>query len=258
MSDSPYYLDVVSGNAPSNAQVVHKFGRNSAVGTSYVPVTLGGVYQTPMVSGATQLRVKIGDTNDTAAGTGARSIYIEGLNALGALVSEVIPTAGLASGAASVNSYIRLYRAYVYTSGTYATASAGSHAANIVIENAAGGTTWATIDSTGFPRGQTEMAAYTVPLGKTAYIMSFHVSVDSSKTTDVLFFQRPGVLETAAPYQAMRKVFGITGISLTQEFKFDIPQGPFLAGTDLGVLAKVSSTTANVVVSFEILLKDRE
>ena len=49
-------------------EIENKFGDNTAVGTSYVPITGNGIYRTPQVSGATTLRVKAGgDANDTAA-----------------------------------------------------------------------------------------------------------------------------------------------------------------------------------------------
>jgi hypothetical protein len=37
------------------SQVVHKFGRNLAVGTSFVPVCLGGIYNTPQVGSETRI-----------------------------------------------------------------------------------------------------------------------------------------------------------------------------------------------------------
>lgn len=236
--------------------VVHKFGRNAAIGTTFAPVVCGGNYRTPQVSGATQLRVKAGNANDTAAGSGARKVIIEGLLADGTLATEELTTNGTSAGANSTNSYIRLFRAYISESGTYATQSTGSHSADVVIENAAGTEDWAIIESADFPRSQSEIGAYTVPTGKVGYVKSLILSVDSSKTADVLFFQRQGILKTAAPYDAMRVVLELGGVSGEETVLPATPLGPFPAGTDLGFLAKVASGTAEVDVDFELFLVD--
>lgn len=253
-----YYLDAVSGNGPSGEYSIALHGRNAAVSTSYVPVSVGGVYQTPQVASGTKLRVKAGNTNDTAAGSGARKIFLSGVTTTGEHVYEELATAGTSASADSVNTYIRLIQAGVAASGSYATISAGSHAADILIENAAGGTTWGTISSTGYPRGVTEIGAYTVPAGKQAYIMSIHYAFDTAQTLSLLLFQRDGILKTSAPYSPMNQIFTMTTGALVGEQSFQIPPGPFGPLTDLGTLAKMSSSTSEVHVSLEILVRNQE
>lgn len=251
-----YDVEVARGNITGQT-IIHKFGRNTAVGTTFVPVTIGGVYQTPQPASATTLRIKAGgNANDTAAGTGAREITLEGLDASGNLLTETLATNGTSASSATSGSFLRLFRCYVSGSGTYATASAGSHAGDIVIENSGGGTDWAIIDSGDFPRSQSEIGAYSIPAGKTGYIERVSFFADTTKTTDVLFFKRGNILETAAPYTAMRaiideKISGGGETSLT----FDSPI--MIAGpADIGVLAKVDTGTAEVDVEFEILIVD--
>ena len=98
----PPGFNIASGRIPG-LSVVHKFGRAS-VGTTYSPVTFGGVYNTPQVAGATTLRVKAGDANDTAAGTGAREVTLIGLDETGAEVTEAVATAGAAASATTTAS----------------------------------------------------------------------------------------------------------------------------------------------------------
>jgi hypothetical protein len=112
----------------SSVDYVIKFGRNTAVGTTYVPIALGGIYRTPQVGSATALRIKAGDSNDTAAGSGAQSITLEYCNTSGERVIETLATAGASPSANTSQTAIRLDRFYVAGSGTYATQSAGSHA----------------------------------------------------------------------------------------------------------------------------------
>jgi len=248
----------VSKGEETGTTVVHKFGRNIAVGTSFVPVTIGGVYQTPQVSGATALRIKAGNAADTSDGNGARTVYVEGLDATGALVNETLTTNGESAGSAGSVSFLRVFRAYVLTSGTYGTQSTGSHSADVVIENSAGGTDWVTISApaSDFPRGQSEIGAYTVPLGKTAYVKSIAINSDASKSTDILMFQRRDILQTAAPYSAMRAVLEFGGAAGKETLYPNSPIGPFPALTDIGFMARVSTQTGEVDVDFEILLVD--
>lgn len=237
---------------------IKKFGRNSAVGTSFVPVTMGGVYQTPQAASATTVRIKAGgDANDTAAGTGAREVTVEGLDETFAFVSEAIATAGASASSATTATFTRIFRVYVSGSGTYATASAGSHSGDIVIENGAGGTDWATIDATDITKAQSEIGVYTVPAGSSGYVKLREVSIDSGKTIDLDFFSRTGCDETAAPYSARRTqsvMTGLSGGSIETFGPTDIPFGPYVGPTDIGFLAKVTTGTASVSVEFDIFL----
>lgn len=234
--------------------IVHKFGRDPAVGTSYAPVSVGGVYQTPQVGSATKVRVKAGNANDTAAGSGARKVSIQGLDETGTLRSEELVTAGESAGAVSTYSYIRIFRAFVSESGAYATSAAGSHAAAIVIENAAGNADWLTIDATDFARGQSEIAAYTVPLGFEAFVTRQDFYVDSNKTVDLIFFQRQSILDTDAPYEAMRTIKAYVGVvGEAESANVNAPLGPFPQCTDIGYMAKAAQA-ASVSIDFEIIL----
>jgi len=253
ITDNSYYSDISEGNT-SGKSVIHKFGRHLGVGTSFVPISVGGIYRTPQPAAATTLRIKAGNAADTSNGAGARTVYIEGLNASGVLTSETLTTNGASAGTASSNSYIRLFRAYVATSGTYATSAAGSHTASIVIENSAGTENWATIDATNFPKGQSEIGVYSVPLGYTAYIKNIDIHVETSKPANVLLFQRQNILETAAPYTAMRAVYNVIGTVDEVILPREMPLGPFPALTDLGFMGRVASTSASVSVFYDIIL----
>jgi len=232
----------------------HKFGRNKVVGGTFVPISIGGIYQTPQANAATALRIHPGgNANDTANGSGARAITITGLNADGVEISETIATNGASASAPTVQQFIRLYRVFVSASGTYATQTASSHAGEIKIENAAGGTDWATITNTDFPRAQSQVAAYSVPLHRTAFISSIKISSDAEKKVNLILFQRQQILQIAAPYEAMRIVEEYPQIAGVHDIHFDQPLGPFPELTDIGFMGKAASNTADISVSFEII-----
>ena len=250
----PDELDISRGGARGLSSN-HKFGRNPAVGTSFVPITQGGVYRTPQPFGATKLRIRAGDADDAPAGSGARSVLITGLDASGNEVSEVIETNGASAGPSSQNEYIRLYRAFVYESGSYATTVIRSHAGEIVIENEAGTEDWATIADTDIGRGQSQIAVYSVPVGYKAYIRDIVIASDSAKKINMALYQRRDILQESPPYSSMRIIEEYTGISGAVEFGFAALLGPYPALTDIGFLGRVTSGTADVSASFDLILE---
>lgn len=240
------------------AHIHHQFGRNIACPTTYTPVSDIGVYRTPQPANAVHLRVKAGgNAADTANGAGARSVKLWGLNASGDEVTEVIATAGASASAATTNSFIRLYLAEVYESGTYGTQAAGSHVGNITIENAAGTEDWAQIQLNGFPSASTGIGSITVPRNHVGLLTSAQINVDGTKTTDILIMKREGILQAAAPYQPIKKMQELIGITQSVTISFDVPI-KFPELTDMGVLAKVSNGTGAVSVDMEVIMLEAE
>jgi hypothetical protein len=240
-----------------NAEVVHIFGMAN-VGTTFSPIADALAYRTPQVGSATALRIKAGgNAADTAAGAGARSVRLTGLNSTGDVVSEVLVTAGASASAATSAQFIRLFDAEVVDSGTYGTQSAGSHVGNIVIENAAGGTDWATIPINGFPTSNTSIGSYTIPRNHTGFVQGMSIAVEGAKLVDVLMLQRNGVLDTSAPYSPVKRVQEWIGVDTNLVDEFEMPL-IFEELTDIGMLGKVSNGTGNVSIQMDILLLKNE
>lgn len=233
---------------------VHKFGKHESVGATYKPLAIGGVYNTPQVSGAVALRVKAGDANDSPSGSGARKIFVQGVDDTGAEVTDTLNTNGASSGSAGSTLFLRTYRSYITESGTYGTASAGSHAANIVIETAAAAE-WLTVDVTDFPKSQSQIGVYTVPLGKKAYLFEYELTTDSNKAVDFLLFKRENILQTTPPYAAMRCVREHVGIQGHYDGAFKGGQ-VFDELTDIGWMVKAASS-AVATADFEIVVVDK-
>lgn len=249
---SDFGVDIAKGEVPGHS-VIQKFGRNSAVSSTFVPICSSGFYRTPTSN--TALEVVSTSTNDDIAGTGARTIYYEGLQNSGGnlvVVSDVVELDGT-TAVALPDQLIRLYRWYVASSGTYASQSAGSHAGTLTIRESGGGNTWSTIVPNGFPVSQSQIGAYTVPTGYTAYVSKITYSVESDKEAEILMFQREGVLNTSAPYNAMRLVTEINSAKGTSSVYYDTPL-KFEEETDFGFLGKLKSNTGPMTVDFEIKL----
>lgn len=226
----------------NGSTIINKFGRNAAVGTSLVPCTIGGVYRMPQVSGVATLRVKIGNAEDLhTTGAGAREVTLQGLDETGALTTEAIATNGTSSGTASTTTWLRLFRVWVSESGTYGDSGAVSQAANIVIETT-GGVAWATITKDVFGFCQSEIAFYTVPLGKKVILLDYNITFDTTKIVSFAFMKRESILDAAAPYEAFRLQF--QGVGLDAPWQYS-PSGGMVFNelTDIGFFVSATSSS---------------
>lgn len=245
-----YYAETTFGNV-SNAETVTILGSGN-ITTSFVPITSALVYQTP--TAAASLEILSSSANDTSAGTGARTVTVTGLNASWAEVSQTITMNGI-TAVAIPTALIRLTKIEVTTSGTYASMSGGSHTGTITVRGAGGGATWGTIDATNWPAGVSSIGCYTVPTGKSAYIVWKTINTDSSKVVDSRFFIRPHADIVAAPYTGIMKQMELEA-NLTSESVHlpRAPIGPFVGPCDMGYIAKTSSGSAVVTCEFQLLL----
>jgi hypothetical protein len=229
--------------------ITHKFGRNENVGTSFEAISLTGDYQMPTTAQA--LEIVSTSASDTSAGSGARSVTVQGLDgSFNELTQDVVLNGTTA--VAITTDMTRINRAYVKESGTYASITAGSHAGDITIRESGGGASWALLSATDYPRGQSELGAYSVAAGKNAMLRIVTVSVDNNKAANVMLVKREGSDVASAPYDPARIVFELGGITGESILSTVAPFGPFEGPCDLYFLARVTSGTAEVDIDFEI------
>jgi len=251
--DVPYFDRVVRGEI-SGASVVHKFGRNptTASGTWETVWTVSSLYT--FQTAASAVEAFSGSGNDSAGGTGAQKIMVEGLDETWAAASEEITMAGVSASTATTTTFIRIFRAYVTDVGTYQ----GGNAGTITIRDSGAGATRAQIPIDGANRlGQTQMAMYTVPLGKQAFIRHVVVTVESTKAADFALFQRRNADDATTPFTGKRLIAYMDGV--TEAFYFndvDGPFGPYPAKTDLWFEVKASAVNTEVTADFELLVID--
>ena len=248
----PSSLDIARGLA-SGCRSFNKFGRNTSVGSSFVPVSRSGFYRTPQANAHVHLRIKAGgNANDTAKGSGAREIVLIGIDEFGDYTTQALATAGASASAQTSKSFIRLFDVYVSKSGTYSTQTARSHAGTITIENAAGGEDWAVIVDGTLGRGKTEMAVYTTPRDRSAALRNVTISSDSDKKANIVLYKRENILEVAAPYTSMLLVTEYPQSAGLLDVVFDPPLY-FPPLCDFGFLANVSASTVDVSVNMDII-----
>ena len=245
-------IEASKGNVPSHT-VIHKFGRNSAISSSFNPITESTFYRTPTLN--TALEVLSDDADDNATGAGARSITYEGLQESGGNLVVVTNTVSL-NGTTAVSlpdSLIRLYRWQVATTGTYAHQTAPSHQGTLTIRESGGGDTWSEIAINTFGRGQSQIGAYTVPSGYKAYISDVVYSVENDKEAEILLFQRNGVLNTSAPYDPIRLVTEISSAKGASNVHYPAPLA-FEEETDIIFFGKLKAGSGPGTIDFTLYL----
>lgn len=202
----PFELQVARGQI-SWHKVIFKFGNNSDIDTDLETVwSRGGLYSYP--SAATVMTVSSSSANDAAAGTGARTVFVSGLDADYNEIGETVTLNGQ-TAVNTVNSYLRMFRAYVVTAGSGGTAAGTIYVGTGTVTAGVPANVYAEI---ALGDNQTTMAVWTVPAGYTAYITGGTFSAASNNSSQYVlgkFVVRPlgGVFRTAADITVNSNVF---------------------------------------------------
>ena len=245
MSDSGI---LVSMGVYDGVTGVNKFGSNAAVGTAFEDVwTLGGKHVE--FSGAALVEVASTSANDTAAGTGARTITIYGLDTAGLEVSESVTLNGTTPVAATLT-YLHVHRIRVDTAGTGLTNAGTITVANVATAWVAGVASTATDVEVQVPvgYGQSQCCRYTIPAGKTGYITNIYIIAAASKTVTFQLIQ-------AIDSGVERVTF--EGTLINSEFLHRF--GPAVSvpeNTTILMRAKVDVGTAEVSAGIDLVLID--
>lgn len=230
----------------------HRFGYNGTVPNgSYADIWSYGptdpTYNWPTTDETFRVRGG-GDANDDSAGTGARTIQIQYLDANGNEQQDQLTLDGTAVSDATSVTGRRVLRAWVDTVGAYG----GNNTGQILIENTTSGEIVAAI-SAGI--GQTQLSMYTIPLGYTGYLRRIHVdvAVGTNKDADVRMWQRQNAYDTTAPYGSKRLVRQWTAVQNDNGLIYD--HSPvFPALTDIWFEAKGNGATTAVDVDYDLIL----
>ena len=196
------------------------------------------------------VRIKAGgDAADTAAGAGAQKVMLRGIASTLALVEEEITTAGASASSATTASFWRILRTWVSEAGAYA----GANTAAVTIENSDGSQDRITIPA---GLGESQQGSYSIPTGKTGYLLSAFIHVDSAKDADFALFQRAGLNDFTTPFEAKRVKGYWNGVLGGLTYTPETPGEPIEALTDIWFEAQGSGAITEVSVDFTILLID--
>ena len=247
-TSEPFELQVARGQI-SGHYGLFKFGNNAIVGDSLETIWAeGGLYS--YLTAATVLTVSSSSTDDTSAGTGARTVQLYGLDGDYNEINELVTLNGQ-TPVNTTQSFLRINRMVVR--------SAGSGGANAGIIYAGTGTV-----TTGVPANvyasingvtganQSLMALWTVPAGYTAYLLQYDVSNGTSSQTPAVCKLILSVRPYGEVFQSKDVKSLTTGMHIEETFA--IPQ-KFTEKSDIEVRAISSSASVSFDISaaFEIV-----
>ena len=199
----PFYLAVQQGKVPGYS-MVNKFGYNPSIGSTAFETIweTGGllIFQTT----AQTVNVVSNDVNDDVAGTGARTLRIQGLDSSFDLVEETLDMDGTTT-VTTTQTFLRVFRMSVETAGT----------------------------------GQTLMAVYTIPNGYTGYLLSLNVSSGKDQELQAKVITRDTTVPNAS-FQT-REFLDIRGGLTTINL---IAATVITEKTDMQIDAKATSTSS--------------
>ena len=243
------YFDIAKGSIPGHSYI-NKFGHNPAVATTGEDVWSGGGTYAFYPDTAKFMKLVCDSSSDSIGGTGALTVLVYGLDSNFAEINETVTTTGTAA-VLLVNKYIRMYRALVLTAG-----SSRINAGDIAIQDTASGIVGAFIAA---DDGQTQQAIYTVPAGKTAYLIKEYMAMkdDTFQGSEAAFKWKTRANNGINGAWQTKGHIGLVNIgSSWWQYLYGIPAGPFLEKTDIKVECYEASTTVGATGGFDLILVD--
>lgn len=231
--DSNYYPCVI------NAE-------NDVIGSTQEDIwSVGG--ELTYLSSAETMEISSTDTNDTSAGTGARTVKITGLNGSWAETTETVTMNGTTDVTTS-NSYLRIHKLEVVTGG-----SGGKNAGTITAVATTAATTQQEIPI-GYNRSMS--SHFTVPAGKKAVLQSMHASLPIKKSGGIDQEDALIHLEARLENGVFRKY--ISTYASYGAVSFDSPaELCFVEKTDLRLVGvRVDDVDARVTGTYTLLIID--
>jgi hypothetical protein len=192
---------------------------------------------------AIHMKVSSANANDSALGTGARTVLVSGLDQNYNEISEIVTLNGQ-TPVLTAALFIRVFRAYVVTAGASNTAAGTIYIGDGVVTAGIPAIVYAEIS---LGENQTLMAMWTVPAGYTFYVYRGTFTAASNNSSQYIlgkFVVRPfgGVFRNAADVTANSNVIA---------YDFEIPL-PIAEKSDIEARAiALSGTNFYVTASFE-------
>jgi hypothetical protein len=221
-----------------------KFGNNADINGSLETVwSHGGLYVYP--TSAITMKVSSSSTDDTALGSGARTVVVQGLDGDYNEITETVALSGQ-TAVNTVKTFLRVFRAFVLTAGNGGTAAGTIYVGTGVVTAGVPATVYAEIF---LGDNQTTMAVWTVPAGYTAYVDAVTFSAASNNASQYVlgkFMARTfgGVFRNAADITVNSNVF-----RYDWEYPIVFPEK-----TDLEARAiALSGTNFYITASFELI-----
>lgn len=212
-ASEPFELQVSRGQIPWHQSYV-VFGYNSDVDTSLETVwPYGGILTFP--SNVIQFSVSSDSVDDTSAGTGARTVYLEGLDSNHKVISEIVTLNGQ-TAVTTTKSYIHINNCYVVSAGSLNSAAGNIYFGTGVVTAGVPATVYDIIQ---YDYNSRVTGSFTVPAGYTAYLTEGLFSSGQSSGSGPV----TGRLMTRDESDIRRTAAVTTVNNGTADYKFEFP-----------------------------------
>jgi hypothetical protein len=240
--NEPFELQVARGQITGHAANLVS-GISGGVGTSTITVwSQNSVYA--YLSAASVIKISSTNANDTAAGTGARTVSIYGLDANYNQINETVTLNGQ-TAVNTVNSYLRVFHLAVVTAGSGEAAAGTIYAGTGVVTSGVPAVVYS-VYTTG--NGSTA-AIWTVPAGYTAYITGYasgysNASATANGTISLAIRPFGSVFDTISQLRVSNGVQGWIA------FQFPIAVSE---KSDIEIRAVSSAASSGVTAEFQVV-----
>jgi len=239
-------------NNVSESKIFHVFGRSINAG-ALADIWFPGTIRTWLQTASTLVAIST-SANDTAAGTGARVITVEGLAPSFLEITEDITMNGLSNSTATTASFIRVNKVFVKDSGTFASTNGGTNIGTISINAGAVLMSEISVDPDR-ASGVSEQSHFTVPSDKEAILRTLSINVSSNQAAKIYGIFRPRADITSAPFGASQTFFIQDGLKQPDSL---IPKAGILFDEKTDIwFSCVSQAATDIDVDYELLVRNK-
>ena len=167
---------LIAANLIPGWEVSHKFGHNTAVGTSFLDIDAVPVDWSAWTADSV-VKITSASTADDVGSTGATSVIVYGFNFAGDKVQETVAMDGRTTVLTTALFY-RIYRLRVIAAGSGGTNAGIIYAGTGTVTTGVPATVYYSIP---IGYGQSMGTHAHVPFGHKAYIMSVHATTNDTK-----------------------------------------------------------------------------
>lgn len=247
-----FLIEVNKGKVPGHS-LVHKFGWTNQANTNHNHIWNNPVADLDLVWAAVSETFDIvsADANDTIAGTGARTVFIEFLDDNFITQIEEFNTNGTTIVTTTGFSGRRLQRAWIGDTGTYG----GTNIGTITITGTDSGENYAFLEPL---EAQTQNTQYTVPAEKTGFILNASMTVESNKLATFHMHYRNDADVIVAPFASPRILHEWDGLGQGLSEKFEANHR-MSSKTDIWCDGQMSTGSGGILqFDYDILLIENE
>lgn len=240
----------VASGALTNWTAINKFGRNSDIDSAAQADIwdAGGSWTSP--TGSSLIQVFSGSTNDSAAGTGARTVTLQGLDSDGLLQNETVTMAG-AARVSTNNSFGMVHRMFVATSG-----SGGENSGAITALNPQD--TSLTLAQIGATNNQSLMAIFRIPSNMDGFMPNFYATIlkdgPASASPNVTLILR--AQSSIGGVWQVKNTHGMANAGAHLQHFYD-PPNAFSANQTVALRVDTDTANTNMSGGFDLYLKKR-